>query len=178
VLVLHIKCALHADGKDIRNYVEADQIDELFHWDIEERTGRECEHSSPSTPDLALKPNPHPYAIKTTYTALLPCSNSSGHDTPSKYFYIPSTGASSYSSTKHAHEYRGHRYSTSLIGKLSSPLPSPLPSPMHLQCSESDNDTLALSLPQRWSRTWSPFCNNSYTGIETCAFATMVAEAL
>jgi len=43
-LVLHIKHVLRADGKDICNYIEADQIDELFRWDIEERTQREHEH--------------------------------------------------------------------------------------------------------------------------------------
>ncbi len=127
-LVHHIKRALRADGKDIRDYVEADQIDELFRRDVEERTRRERERSSPSTPDLVLKPNPHPYAIKTTHTALLSRSNSSGHNTPSKYFYVPSAGASSRSSTKHAHEYRGHRYSTS---------------PTHPQRSESEDDALA-----------------------------------
>jgi hypothetical protein len=42
-LVLHIKRALRADGKDIRDYVEADQIDELFRRDVEERTRRERE---------------------------------------------------------------------------------------------------------------------------------------
>lgn len=89
-----------------------------------------------------LKPNPHPYAIKTTHTALLSRSNSSGHNTPSKYFYTPSSGTPSRSSTKHAHEYRGHRYSTSLTGELPSPLPSPFPSPTHLHRSESEDDAL------------------------------------
>ena len=32
---------LRADGKDIRDYVEADQIDELIRRDVEERTQRE-----------------------------------------------------------------------------------------------------------------------------------------
>lgn len=92
--------------------------------------------------DPALKPNPHPYAIKTTHTALLSRSNSSGHNTPSKYFYTPSTGTPPCSPTKHAHEYRGHRYSTSLTGELplSLPSPSPLPSPTHLHRSESEDD--------------------------------------
>ena len=98
--------------------------------------------SSPSTPDRALKPNPHPYAIKTTHTALLSRSNSSGHNTPSDYFYHPLTSTSSRSPTKHAHGYRGHRYSTSLTGELPYPLPSPLPSPTHPQRSESEDDAL------------------------------------
>ena len=42
-LVLHIKRALRSDGKDIRDYVEADQIDELIRRDVEERTRRERE---------------------------------------------------------------------------------------------------------------------------------------
>jgi hypothetical protein len=97
---------------------------------------------SPTKNDPALKPNPHPYAIKTTHTALLSRSNSSGHNTPSKYFYTPSAGTSSRSPTKHAHDYRGHRYSTSLTGELPSPLPSPSPSPTHFHRSESEDDAL------------------------------------
>ena len=44
-LVLRIKRALRRDGKDIRDYVEAAQIDELFHRDVEERARREHEHA-------------------------------------------------------------------------------------------------------------------------------------
>jgi hypothetical protein len=40
-LVLRIKRVLRNDGKDIRDYVEAGQIDELYHRDIEERARRE-----------------------------------------------------------------------------------------------------------------------------------------
>ena len=92
--------------------------------------------------DPALKPNPHPYAIKTTHTALLSRSNSSGHNTPSRNFYTPPTGTPSRSSTKHPHEYRGHRYSTSLTGELPSPSPAPSPSPTHVHRSESEGDIL------------------------------------
>jgi hypothetical protein len=42
-LVLRIKRALRRDGKDVRDYVEADQIDELFRRDVEERARRERE---------------------------------------------------------------------------------------------------------------------------------------
>jgi hypothetical protein len=38
-----MKRALRGDGKDIRDYVEADQIDELIRRDVEERTRRELE---------------------------------------------------------------------------------------------------------------------------------------
>jgi hypothetical protein len=96
---------------------------------------------SPSRHDPALKPNPHPYAIKTTHTALLSRSNSSGHNTPSKYSYVSSSGTPSRSQTKRAHGYRGHRYSTSLTGDLPSPSPSPLPSPTHSQRSGSEDDS-------------------------------------
>ncbi|KAI9452518.1 hypothetical protein F5148DRAFT_1289562 [Russula earlei] len=97
---------------------------------------------SPTKYDSALKPNPHPYAITTTHTALLSRSNSSGHNTPSKYFYTPSPGTPPRSRTKHAHQYRGHRYSTSLTGELPLPMPSPLPSPNHCQRSESGGDAV------------------------------------
>lgn len=102
---------------------------------------------SSSKHDPALKPNPHPYAIKTTHTALLSRSNSSGHNTPSKYFYMPSPGPSSRSPTKNAHEYRGHRYSTSLTGELPSRISSPLPFPRHGQGIESEGDP-SISRPR------------------------------
>ncbi|KAI0005848.1 hypothetical protein BJV74DRAFT_145 [Russula compacta] len=77
---------------------------------------------SSSKHDPALKPNPHPY------------------------LYMPSPGTSSRSPTKHAHEYRGHRYSTSLTGELPSHIPSPLPFPKHGQCIESEGDPLLSRL--------------------------------
>lgn len=42
-LVLRIKRALRRDGKDIRDYIEAEQINELYHRDVEERARRERE---------------------------------------------------------------------------------------------------------------------------------------
>lgn len=42
-LVLRIKRVLRNDGKDVRDYVEAGQIDEMYHRDIEERARRERE---------------------------------------------------------------------------------------------------------------------------------------
>ena len=44
-LVLRIKRVLRKDGKDIRDYVEAGQIDELYHRDVEERARRERERA-------------------------------------------------------------------------------------------------------------------------------------
>jgi hypothetical protein len=43
--VLRIKRVLRNEGKDIRDYVEAGQIDELYHRDIEERARREQERA-------------------------------------------------------------------------------------------------------------------------------------
>lgn len=90
--------------------------------------------------DPALKPNPHPYAIKTTHTGILSRSNSSGHNTPSRYFYTPPAGTPSRTPTKPKPEYRGHRHSASLTGELPTPLPSPLASPAHSQRGQSEDD--------------------------------------
>jgi hypothetical protein len=43
--VLRIKRVLRTEGKDIRDYVEAGQIDELYHRDVEERARREQERA-------------------------------------------------------------------------------------------------------------------------------------
>ncbi|KAH9969198.1 hypothetical protein BGW80DRAFT_1177155 [Lactifluus volemus] len=82
-----------------------------------------------SNDDPSLKPNPHPYAIKTTHTAILSRTTSSGHITPSKHLYIPPTRTLSRSPTNRRHEYRGQRYSTGPTGAPPSPFPSPLDSP-------------------------------------------------
>ena len=96
--------------------------------------------ASPKNHDPALKPNPHPYAIKTTHTGTLSRSNSSGHNTPSRYFYTPPPGTPTRSPTKPMSEHRGHRHSTSLTGELPLPLPSPLTSPARSQRSQSEDD--------------------------------------
>jgi hypothetical protein len=93
---------------------------------------------SPSSHHPALKPNPHPYAIKTTHTALLSRSNSSGHNTLSQYFYTPPTGTPPRRPTDRRHEHRVPRYSTGLAGALPPPLPFPMSSPSHDQHSQSD----------------------------------------
>ena len=92
-------------------------------------------HASSNNHDPALKPNPHPYAIKTTHTGILSRSNSSGHNTPSRYFYTPPAGTPSHSPTKPS-----HRHSASLTSELPLPLPSPLASPAHSQRSQSEDD--------------------------------------
>lgn len=84
---------------------------------------------SPTKDDL--KPNPHPYAIKTTSTGLLSRSNSSPHhaNNSSHNLYIPSSPSPTSSKTNvKREEYRGHRYSRSLSTDLPRPLPLP-PSP-------------------------------------------------
>lgn len=115
---------------------------------------------SPTRHESPLKPNPHPYAIKTTSTALLSRSNSSGHTTQIAHFYIPPHPSTSptRSSTRRKSEYRGHRYSTSLSGSetsvsISSPAPAPIPFPdlfAHPQRSASDD---VNSPPRRLKRS-------------------------
>lgn len=47
-LVLRIKRVLRREGKDVRDYVEAAQIDEMFRRDVEERARREARKESES----------------------------------------------------------------------------------------------------------------------------------
>ena len=78
----------------------------------------------PSTPP-SHKPNPHPYAIKTTSTALLSRSNSSSHTShPTSHYYVPPSPTPA-SPTKLKHETLGHRYSRSLNNEWPTPLPTP-----------------------------------------------------
>ena len=66
--------------------------------------------------ETAVKPNPHPYAIRTTSTGILTRSNSSGHNSAASHHrYVP------LSPTPHS---RRHRYSKSLTEE-----PQPLPIP-------------------------------------------------
>jgi hypothetical protein len=72
----------------------------------------------------AHKPNPHPYAVKTTSTALLSRSNSSHNSQAPKTHYVPlSPGPSPTRPSQKAH---GHRYSKSLSDESPSPLPIPV----------------------------------------------------
>ncbi|KAH9063557.1 hypothetical protein EDB87DRAFT_1602270 [Lactarius vividus] len=113
--------------------------------------------------DPALKPNPHPYAIKTTHTGVLSRSNSSGHNTPSRYFYTPPAGSPLRSPTKPKLEYRGHRHSASLTGELPLPLPPPLASPAYSQRSQSEDD---LSLRRQRADTLPTYLANT-DGVST-----------
>ncbi|KAI0703843.1 hypothetical protein BC835DRAFT_1317854 [Cytidiella melzeri] len=80
----------------------------------------------PTTPkDSVVKPNPHPYAIRTTSTGLLTRSNSSGHNVAaSRHHYIPLSPAPN-------EPRKRHRYTKSLTQEPSFELkmPSPLPVP-------------------------------------------------
>ncbi|KAI0353692.1 hypothetical protein OH77DRAFT_1482995 [Trametes cingulata] len=83
---------------------------------------------SSTAKDSALKPNPHPYAIKTTSTALLTRSNTSGYNVnATRHYYVPlSPSATRSDSTK------GHRATKSLNSMAESPTreaPRPLPIP-------------------------------------------------
>ncbi|KAH9918923.1 uncharacterized protein BXZ73DRAFT_52673 [Epithele typhae] len=85
---------------------------------------------SPSKKDPSLKPNPHPYAIKTTSTGILTRSNSSGYNVnASHHYYIPP------SPTHHRSDSKGHRATKSLTLVPESPSresPRPLPIPPDL----------------------------------------------
>lgn len=81
---------------------------------------------SPSKLDPNLKPNPHPYAVKTTTSALLTRSNSSNHNVEAtRHYYVPLSPNASRSpeSTK------GHKISKSLTAVAESPSRSPRPLP-------------------------------------------------
>ncbi|KAF9457580.1 hypothetical protein BDZ94DRAFT_1301816 [Collybia nuda] len=72
-----------------------------------------------------IKPNPHPYAIKTTSTALLSRSASIPSSTTSTpYYYVPSSPSPSPTKT-HAPRPSRHRYSRSLTSNDPRPLPVP-----------------------------------------------------
>lgn len=87
--------------------------------------------TSPSKKDPALKPNPHPYAIKTTSTGLLTRSNSSGYNiNATHHYYIPPSPNHSRSDSG-----KGHHPTRSLNAVPESPAreaPRPLPIPPEL----------------------------------------------
>ncbi|KAJ7435746.1 hypothetical protein B0H11DRAFT_672426 [Mycena galericulata] len=97
-------------------------------------TKGELPHLQRATTDI--KPNAHPYPIKTTSTALLSRSNSVSASPATKHHYVPlppspsPSHSSSYSGTgaagakdKRTTEYRGHRYSRSLSSSEDMYLP-------------------------------------------------------
>lgn len=80
----------------------------------------------PTTPkESAVKPNPHPYAIRTTSTGILTRSNSSGHNVAaSRHHYIPLSSAPK-------EVRKRHRYAKSLsqVATIELNMPRPLPVP-------------------------------------------------
>ncbi|KAI0310089.1 hypothetical protein OF83DRAFT_1088614 [Amylostereum chailletii] len=132
-------------------------------------------------PPSPHKPNPHPYAIKTTSTGVLSRSNSSGHATPStRHHYVPPPPRSPKRTSKErSSEYRGHRYSKSLTGsdidfppspspsESAQPLPGP-PSPTRSQRSISE-DGASIGSPHRRTKRADtlPSLRLSETGTDT-----------
>ena len=86
------------------------------------------------------KANPHPYAIKTTSTALLSRSNSSTQSSYSSHYYVPP-------SPKHSGDTR-HRYSRSetSLDVTTSPRPLPVP-PGSRSDSEDSSEAPYLKRP-------------------------------
>ena len=111
-----------------------------------------------STPQRA-KPNPHPYAIKTSTTGLL-SSSSSFSTTSGTHHYIPPSPSPSPTQTGFGGATR-HRYSS-----LESPRPLPPPPPAAALLASDDDDTprrvhRSHSLPQEIKlpedpKRWSP----------------------
>ncbi|TBU56648.1 hypothetical protein BD310DRAFT_605150 [Dichomitus squalens] len=95
--------------------------------------------ASPSKKDSALKPNPHPYAIKTTSTGILTRSNSSGYNANATYHhYIPTSP-----SHNRIDSGKGHRSTKSLTAVPESPgreAPRPLPIPPELDHTRNRRD--------------------------------------
>lgn len=110
-------------------------------------------------PVSPTKPNPHPYAIKTTSTALLSRSNSSPQHPPNhgRNYYVPTSPSpsASPSPTRTAH---GHRYSRSLTSDQPRPLPAPPDVPTRQKRADTlptpptdVEDPLLTSNPKEWS---------------------------
>ncbi|GBE90057.1 hypothetical protein SCP_1800790 [Sparassis crispa] len=82
----------------------------------------------PTKRDPALQPNPHPYAVKTTTSALLTRSNSSGHNVAAMHHYYVPVSPNASRSSEHV---KGHRPSKSqpihISPSRSSPRPLPVP---------------------------------------------------
>jgi len=90
-----------------------------------------------------LKPNPHPYAIKTTSTGLLSRSVIAANSTSTPYHYVPSSPSPSPTKLTHSNGKESkHRYSRSLTSdELPRPLPIPPPSP----CEDDRSDVFRSS---------------------------------
>ncbi|KAL0945284.1 hypothetical protein HGRIS_000792 [Hohenbuehelia grisea] len=114
----------------------------------------------------ALRPNPHPYAIKTTSTGLLSRSNSTSSSSKPSHHYIPSPSPSP--SRIHHRQGSTHRYSKSLT-EQPRPLPAPpSPSPTkqlfgfgYGQGSHGHSPSIDVDLPAN-PKLWTPSQLASY----------------
>ena len=93
----------------------------------------------------AVKPNPHPYAIRTTSTGVLTRSNSSGHNTAaSRHHYVPLPPTSPTRARSHHHQHHKHAKSLNTDeayfdgGVGQSPQPLPVPSRFLKHASQED----------------------------------------
>ncbi|KAK0472019.1 hypothetical protein IW261DRAFT_1424628 [Armillaria novae-zelandiae] len=103
-----------------------------------------------------LRPNAHPYPIKTTSTGLLTRSNSnaSPQQPSTTHHYVPSPSPSpSRPNSASKLNGRGHRYSRSLSTDLPRPLPIPPPSPSHSTGDVFSNSTSEGSPARRPKRS-------------------------
>lgn len=100
--------------------------------------------------DSAVKPNPHPYAIRTSSTGLLSRSNSSGHNTAtSRHHYVPVPT----SPTHRRDARRSHKHTKSLnedpYVERGSPQPLPVPSSFISNARSGLKGMSSEQLPQR-----------------------------
>lgn len=107
-----------------------------------------------------MKPNPHPYAIRTTSTGLLTRSNSSGHNTAaSRHHYVPMP---SHPNHRRDARRRSHKHTKSLNEAsyldLGSPQPLPVPASFisNARSALRDSSTHGLPEPRRRAETLPP----------------------
>lgn len=91
--------------------------------------------------DRFIKPNPHPYAIKTTSSGLLTRSNSTSQNTQaSRHYYVPPSPTQ-----EQTRRPRTHRLSKSLTNAAPRPLPTP---PDHISTLQSPPEGLSWLTPR------------------------------
>ncbi|CAL1715882.1 unnamed protein product [Somion occarium] len=109
--------------------------------------------NSPTKNSPDLRANPHPYAIRTTSTALLTRSNSTGYNTnATRHYYIPTSPSPRYENG------RTHRFAKSQPSNMSTdqkaprplPVPPPFPSAVALNGYTSADEQLVA--PRRTKR--------------------------
>jgi len=119
-------------------------------------TSASAPSSTPSSPAFQFptilprkeQPNTHPYAIKTSSTAILSRSNStSNHASAGPHHYVPMSPSptSPHNSPTKMHRSSRHRYSRS----LTSDLPPPLPGPPGAVSNHSEEDNTPTKFGRR-----------------------------